>query len=584
MRSVWGPVARWQTIALVGAIALLLSTSSAIAQSAVGVPTNAAIGNSLQDAARQNEKQFIDREMGQGGVTGGLGGVTAFPTGRLRTSDHDPVQPPAFDHFSFRTHESSAFANVVVTVPGTVLGGQVKVSAFAGGNWLSVDLHSNANAIFDPGQFASAQNDSVLVGATVLWAKQSTYALATIIGIWGETKLIDGFTFSPGVDRYSFDTSGYMASGTVGHVFDLSGPSGPKLDLRGSLGHVDHEGDWFKAALDHRQKYTFSTWTGTGMATLFSNVNLQNGALLRPYVSGYVRQEFDYKNHLAVIQPDGTFSGQDGTQAHTYGGLDAGMTYTLGNLTLGAAFYSELSGDERTVGGRLGASWKLGGEPTPAQNPKLSPLPKSWTGFYLGAHAGFAWADVDMTYVSAGNPALAFAPTGSADTISSRGALGGGQIGYDWQIGGIVFGVEGAWSALSLKDERVGKFSVNDHWRTELNQLYSLTARLGLASGNWMPYVKAGYAGANLDSSLTVSDFPATHSAQASSWHNGWTVGGGAEYMLARNWSVGIEYNYYTFDSKDVSANRTVDNVVDRWSVTPDTIQSITGRMNFRFN
>ncbi len=569
---------------------LLFSASGALAQSAVGVPTNAAIGNSLQDAARQNEKQFLDREMGQGGVTGGLGGVTAFPTGRLRTSDHDPVQPAAVDHFSFRTHESSAFANFVVTVPGTVLGGQVKVGAFAGGNWLSVDLHSNANAIFDPGQFASAQNDSVLAGATVLWAKQSTYALATIIGMWGETKLVDGFTDigSPDAARYSFNTSGFMASGTAGHVFDLAGPSGPKLDLRASLGYMDHEGDWFKAALDHQQKYTFSTWTGTGMATLFSNVNLQNGALLRPYIAGYVRQEFAYKNHLAVIKPDGTFDSQDGTQAHTYGGLDAGVTYTQGNLTLGAAFYSELSGDERTVGGRLGASWKLGGEPAAAQNPKLSPLPKSWTGFYVGTHAGFAWADVDMTYVSASDPALAdpFAPSGSTDAISSRGALGGGQIGYDWQFGGIVFGVEGAWSALSLKEERVGKFTDfrdNDHWRTELNQLYSLTARLGLASGNWMPYVKGGYAGVNVDSSLTRSEDP-THSAQANSWHSGWTVGAGAEYMLARNWSVGVEYNYYTFDSKDVSANRTVDNVVDRWSVTPDTIQSITGRMNFRFN
>ena len=46
-------------------------------------------------------------------------------------------------------------------------------------------------------------------------------------------------------------------------------------------------------------------------------------------------------------------------QAHTYGGVDLGATYTLGKMTLGAAAYYDMSADDRTFGGRLGASWKL---------------------------------------------------------------------------------------------------------------------------------------------------------------------------------------------------------------------------------
>ncbi len=108
-----------------------------------------------------------------------------------------------------------------------------------------------------------------------------------------------------------------------------------------------------------QQKYRFSTWTGTAAVTLFTNMTLQNAALLRPYIQGYVRQEWDYRNEIAATEPDGTFTRAGLDQSHLYGGVDAGLTYTLDKMTLGAAIYYEGSADERTLGGRLGASWKL---------------------------------------------------------------------------------------------------------------------------------------------------------------------------------------------------------------------------------
>ncbi len=576
--------------AIGGTLLLLFSAAPALAQSSVGVNMNAATGRSAEDAIAQNQKELLNSEgvgsgSGKGGTAGGLGGFSAFPTGKLRTSEHDGVGPPAPDRYAFTTNEASAFGNLVVAIPGTVLGGQMKLSGFVGNNWLKLDLKSNASAALNPDQFATGRNKSLFAGASVLWAKQNTYALATLVGMWGETRLVDGgVDNNPSIDRYSFDTSGFIGTATAGHVFDLAGPSGPKFDLRGSIGYTDHRGDWFNANDNHKQKYTFSTWTGTGMVTLFSNVVTQNGGLLRPYVSGYVRQEFGYKNHLSVIEPAGTFVSVDSDQAHTYGGLDVGMTYALGSMTVGAAVYTEFSGDERTLGGRLGASWQLGG-PKQAANLAPTPLPAAiWRGFYLGANAGFSWSDVDLTNRG---PDELFAPVGGSTTVSGRGPIGGAQVGYNWQLGGVVVGLEGSWSLPMLKDEQVGPFpskNDGDHWSAEISQIYAISGRLGLANGLWMAYVKGGFAMAKVESNLVRPADPSYFTSQSDNWHEGWTVGGGLEYIIARNWTVGVQYDFYRFGSKDVSAVRTGDGVVDNWTVQPESVQSVTARMNFKFN
>ena len=123
------PVARLSG-AIAGTLLLLFSASSALAQSSsIGVPANAATGRSIQDAAAQNEKALIDSQVlgdgAPGGGTGkagspagGLAPVTAFPTGRLRASEHDGISPPGVDRYAFRTEEASAFGNVVVPLPG----------------------------------------------------------------------------------------------------------------------------------------------------------------------------------------------------------------------------------------------------------------------------------------------------------------------------------------------------------------------------------------------------------------------------------------------------------------------------------
>jgi len=138
-------------------------------------------------------------------------------------------------------------------------------------------------------------------------------------------------------------------------------PSGPMLDLRGSVGYTQNLGESFFNHSGDKQTYRFSTWTGTAAATLFATMTLQNSAVLRPYVQGYVRQEWAYSNKLTAEENGGgPLSGVfHSDQAHLYGGADAGLTYSLDKMTVGAAIYYDASADERTVGGRIGMSWKL---------------------------------------------------------------------------------------------------------------------------------------------------------------------------------------------------------------------------------
>ena len=594
VRAAWQ---RSQTVrALLISLSLLFVSSNAFAQSSVGRAANAATGQSLRDAVEQNQKDFIDREV-LGSTAGSLPGGAAAVTGLDPWRHHDPLKVPpgelAKTTYAWDTRERSAFVNGVYVLPGTVLGGQLKVSAFGGHNWLSLKMKDGGGNILDTttGQFGEARNESVLLGGAALWSQKNTYVLASVVGTWGETSLSDAIDFcglSCVLRRYHFDTHGFIGSLTAGNVFQLSGsPTGPMLDLRGSVGHTQNIGDTFANHLGDEQTWKFSTWTLTGSTTLFANIPLQSSALLRPYLQGYVRQEIGYRNRLHFHLHTGETGIVDSDQAHTYGGAEFGLTYKLGNMTVGGSMYSELSGDERTLGARLSASWKLGGEGTQRQSAQASPTPRfSWTGLYFGASAGYASSDVDMTNLG---PDTFFAPVGGSDTVSPRGWVGGGQIGYNWQIGGFVVGVEGAWNLPSLNDERAGTFQqfllgfVGDHWIAEISQLYAITGRLGVANGNWLPYVKGGLAGAKVETSMNRLGDP-NFISQSKNWHGGWTIGGGVEYMLAQNFTVGLEYNYYNFESKNVSAIRTNDLGIDNWTVSPDNVQTITARMNYKLN
>ena len=354
----------------------------------------------------------------------------------------------------------------------------------------------------------------MVFGGTLLWSSQGTYALASAVGFRGESTIRDAYDDCTragcNLHRYEFNTSGFMLTSTVGHVFDLGGPSGAKLDLRGSLGYAQNRGDAFRQFIGYDQSYAFSTWNTQAGATLFTNIVGQNGGLLRPYIQATIRHDFDYSNSLTAVDVEGTSPGLGGqtfsTENHTFGGLTAGVAYNIDRLTFGAAVYTESSGDERSLGGRLGVSYLLGGsEPAPRERARSDAVPFNWTGAYLGVNAGGAASNISMVNLGPVNPFE------DANTMPSKGWMAGGQLGYNLQFASAVFGLEGAWSNIAMKHEHVNNEFAEDHWQTDVSQLFSVTGRVGVAVGDWLPYVKAGYAGIMLETEvapLVRTDFP----------------------------------------------------------------------------
>ena len=159
MKSVWRLPRASGRLLPIGLVVLALLPSGALAQSSVGRAANAATGQSLRDAVEQQQGEFL----GTYGVGGGAGagvGAGASPSGRLRGSDHDALKVANPDNnFAWNTKEASVFGTGVYALPGTVLGGQMKVSIFGGHNWLSLEMKNGGGNTLDPNQFGKARNE-----------------------------------------------------------------------------------------------------------------------------------------------------------------------------------------------------------------------------------------------------------------------------------------------------------------------------------------------------------------------------------------------------------------------------------------
>jgi outer membrane immunogenic protein len=160
----------------------------------------------------------------------------------------------------------------------------------------------------------------------------------------------------------------------------------------------------------------------------------------------------------------------------------------------------------------------------------------SWTGFYIGAHLGGAWAKKDWSEN----------PIGSIGSHVADGFIGGFQVGYNWQTGPWVFGIEGQFSWGDLTGSHV--FS-GDTFQTKVDALGSVAGRIGYAWDRMMVYGKGGWAYAHDKYTSTAAGGVAL-----SDTRSGWMVGLGLEYAFAPNWSVKVEYNYLDFGSESITA------------------------------
>jgi outer membrane immunogenic protein len=157
----------------------------------------------------------------------------------------------------------------------------------------------------------------------------------------------------------------------------------------------------------------------------------------------------------------------------------------------------------------------------PAKAP-LYAAPYNWTGLYVGINGGGAWGNSQAS--------VPF-PSGSFDT---SGGLVGGTVGYNWQMGQIVFGLEGDadWSGIKGSAACAGT-----NCETRNDYLATIRGRVGYAFDRFLPYVTGGAAFGNVKN--TVAGIGSTDQSNV-----GWTVGGGLEYAISGPWSIKAEYLY----------------------------------------
>ena len=173
------------------------------------------------------------------------------------------------------------------------------------------------------------------------------------------------------------------------------------------------------------------------------------------------------------------------------------------------------------------------------------PATYDWTGFYIGGHVGYGWATKDWRD-----------SFGLFDVSTNlNGFLGGGQVGFNYQVQQFVFGVEGDFSWTGIKggstQNAVIAAPVGSTFNTDVNWTSTLTGRLGLAFDRWLVYGKGGVAWARDRFSTTAYTFPA--SVDVTDTRLGWTAGAGVEYAFLPNWSAKLEYNFMDFGNKAVS-------------------------------
>jgi len=216
----------------------------------------------------------------------------------------------------------------------------------------------------------------------------------------------------------------------------------------------------------------------------------------------------------------------------------------------------------------------------------------SWTGFYVGAQAGYGWAQNDFS-----NSVDPLNPTtlSVADAeFSLDGGFVGGQIGYNWQISNIVLGVEAdaAWADISgsgsyFNGVAPSCIQSNDACSSKIDALGTITGRLGVAFDRILLYAKGGAAWATTSHTAGNTDlaFPAfSYSATTDSTRWGWTVGAGVEWAFFNNWSAKVEYNYIDLGSNQVTFNFTPNTFINPYQATVDqNVQLVKAGINYRF-
>jgi outer membrane immunogenic protein len=240
--------------------------------------------------------------------------------------------------------------------------------------------------------------------------------------------------------------------------------------------------------------------------------------------------------------------------------------------------------------------------PRPVKSPPPAIAQYDWSGFYVGANVGYAFNSQKFT--TTGTPAFqtliapGFVPGSLTTTFG--GILGGGQIGYNFQKGLIVGGIEADWQLANLREREsftggaVLGTRLNTSVSNRLDSLGTVRGRIGVAlTQQWIAYATGGLAFGQVRIGAQVAgvDAPAlVWTGETNATKTGYVVGAGSEFALTENLSLKAEYLYYNLGNSSVSAlgNAAVRGVaaldgIDYVARTTNAGNIVRAGVNYRF-
>ena len=178
----------------------------------------------------------------------------------------------------------------------------------------------------------------------------------------------------------------------------------------------------------------------------------------------------------------------------------------------------------------------------------------SWTGTYVGANVGGIWGTFGFNPATMNNlTGVVTAPGGVS--VNNSSIIGGVQAGYNWQVGQWVLGIEQDVQFTSLKQTvafagPAGFFVAGDAMSVKTDYLSATRAKLGMAWDRTLLYVAGGLETGEFDVSSTyvtrgAGGSPALGFTDSNKMHFGYTIGGGVDYAVTNNVSLGVEYRYF---------------------------------------
>ena len=198
-----------------------------------------------------------------------------------------------------------------------------------------------------------------------------------------------------------------------------------------------------------------------------------------------------------------------------------------------------------------------------------------WSGFYIGANGG--WGSSRNSWDSVA-PAALVGPEGSHD---ATGGVAGGQIGYRWQTGTWVFGLEAQGDWADLKGSNASTLFPGFVNTSKIDAFGLFTGQIGYAANNVLFYLKGG-AAVTADRYRINTAGGALFATTGDDTRWGGTVGVGLEYGFAPNWSAAVEYDHLFMQDRTYNFTSAAGALVGVDRIRQD-VDLVTVRVNYRF-